>query len=128
MKLQEKVQTNIIYTDHKYLIVHKVRRSGKWSAKYWENLFIWPEIQYLLRNCEAVGLVHFKDPKAFTEDSNNMKDVYNSIEAYKQKEAKCIDSIWWYDYWYYRNKKLYPVVTEFFIWAGQLNIFLVFIT
>ena len=36
--------------------------------------------QYLINKREKVGLDHFKDPKAFMEYSNDMKDVYKNIE------------------------------------------------
>ena len=76
-----------------------------------------------------VGLAYFKDPKDFIEDSNDMKDVYNSIEEYKQSKKRKVlivlvdmiaDII--------NNKKLHPVVTEVFIWTRKWNIFLLFIT
>ena len=38
--------------------------------------------QYLINKREKVGLYHFKDPKAFVEYSNDMQDVYKSIEDY----------------------------------------------
>ena len=36
--------------------------------------------QYLIDKRENVGLDHFKDPKAFTEYSNNMQDVYKILK------------------------------------------------
>ena len=63
-----------------------------------------------------VGLAYSKDPKDFIEDSNDMKDVYNSIEEYKQRKKRKVlivlddmiaDII--------NNKKLHLVVTEVFI-------------
>ena len=59
-----------------------------------------------------VGLKHYGDPKAFTEHSNNMQDVYENIEEYNlgQKRKVLIvfdqmiaDMI--------SNQKLNPVVT-----------------
>ena len=38
--------------------------------------------QYLINKREKVGIDHFKDPKAFTEYSNDMQDVYKNIEDY----------------------------------------------
>ena len=46
---------------------------GPYQAKY----------QYLIKKREKVGLDHFNDPKAFIEYSNDMQDVYKSIEEYK---------------------------------------------
>ena len=36
--------------------------------------------QYLIKKRESTGLEHFDDPKAFTEYSNDMQDVYKNIE------------------------------------------------
>ena len=36
--------------------------------------------QYLINRREKVGLDHFNDPKTFIEYSNDMLDVYKSIE------------------------------------------------
>ena len=33
---------------------------------------------------EKVGLDHFNDPKAFMEYSNDMQDVYKTVENYKK--------------------------------------------
>ena len=38
--------------------------------------------QYLINKREKEGIDHFKDPKAFTEYSNDMQDVYKNIEDY----------------------------------------------
>ena len=38
--------------------------------------------QYLIKKREKVGLNHFKDPKVFTEYSNDMQDVCKNIEDY----------------------------------------------
>ena len=85
--------------------------------------------QYLINKREKVGLVHFKDPKAFMEYSNHMQDVYKNIEYYNPgKKHKILimfddmiaDMI--------NNKKLNPVVTELFINGRKLNISTVFIT
>ena len=84
--------------------------------------------QFLINKRESTGLKHFNDPKAFTEYSNNMQDVYKNIDEYNaDKECKILivfdnmiaDMI--------NNKKLKSIVTEF-IRGRKLNIFLVFIT
>ena len=83
--------------------------------------------QYLINKREKVGLDHFKDPKAFMEYSNDMKDVYKNIENYNPGTKRKIlivfadmiaDMI--------NNKKLNPVVTELFIRGRKLNISIVF--
>ena len=38
--------------------------------------------QYLINKREKVGLGYFTDPKAFTDYSNNMQDVYKNIDEY----------------------------------------------
>ena len=84
--------------------------------------------QYLINKCENVGLNHFNDPKAFMEYSNDMQDVYKSIEDYNPTKKRKIlivfddmiaDMI--------NNNKLNPIVTELFIRGRKLNISIVFI-
>ena len=38
--------------------------------------------QFLINERESTGLKHFNDPKAFTEYSNDMQDVYKNIDEY----------------------------------------------
>ena len=85
--------------------------------------------QYLINKREGVGIYHFNDPKGFTEDSNNMDDVYKNIdESNPDNENKIsivsddmiADMI--------HSKKLNSIVTELFIRGRKLNISLVFIT
>ena len=92
---------------------------GLYEAKY----------QYLINKREDVGINHFKDPKAFIEYSNDMRNVYKNINYYNpDKENKILivfddmiaDMI--------HNKKLNSIVTELFIRGRKLNISLVFIT
>ena len=84
--------------------------------------------QYLINKREKVGLNHFNDPEAFMEYSNDMQDVYKNINDYnpikKRKvlivfDDMIVDMI--------NNNKLNPVVTEFFIRGGKLNISIAFI-
>ena len=83
----------------------------------------------MINKREGVGINHFHNPKAFIEYSNDMHDVYKSIDEYNpDKENKILivfddmitDMI--------HNKKLNSVVTELFIRGRKLNISLVFIT
>ena len=78
---------------------------------------------------EGIGINHFNDPKAFSEYSNDMCDVYKSINYYNpNKDNKILivfdnmiaDMI--------HNKKLNSIVMELFIRGRKLNISLVFIT
>ena len=46
--------------------------------------------QYWINKREKVGLDHFKDPKAFMEYSDDMKDVYKNIEDYNPNKKRKI--------------------------------------
>ena len=85
--------------------------------------------QHLINKREKVGLDYFNDSKAFMEYSNDMHDLYNSIENYNPNKKRKVlivfddmiaDMI--------HNKKLNPIVTELFIRGRKLNISIVFIT
>ena len=54
---------------------------GPYESKY----------QYLINKRESVGINHFEDPKAFTEYSNDIHDVYKNIDDYNlDKETKIL--------------------------------------
>ena len=81
--------------------------------------------QYLINKRKGAGINHFNDPKAFIEYSNDMGDVYKTIDKYNlDKENKILiafdDLI--------HNKNLNSIVSELFIRGRKLNISLVFIT
>ena len=85
--------------------------------------------QYLINKREGVGINHFKDPKAFIEYSNDMRNVYKNIDQYNiDKERKILivfddmiaDII--------KNKMLNSIDTELFIRGRKLNISLAFTT
>ena len=87
------------------------------------------KFQYLIKIGENVGIDHHNDPRAYTEYSNNMHDVYKNINCCNpDKEKKTLivfddmiaDMI--------NNKNLNSVVTELVIRERSLNISLVFIT
>ena len=78
-----------------------------------------------MKICEKVGIDHHNDPTAYTEYSNDMRDVYKNINYCNPgKENKIlivfddmiVDMI--------HNKKLDSIVTEWFIRGRKLNIFL----
>ena len=84
--------------------------------------------QHLINKREKVGLDHFNDLKAFIEYSNDMQDVYNSIEEYNPNKKRKVlivlddmiaDMI--------NNKILNSIVMELFIGGWKLNISIVFI-
>ena len=85
--------------------------------------------QFLINKQERTGLKHLNDSKAFIEYSNDMNDIYKSIEEYnpynKSKilivfDGMIADML--------RNEKLNLIVTELFIRGRKLIISLVFIT
>ena len=85
--------------------------------------------QYLINKRESVAINHSKDPKTFIEYSNDMRNVYKSINHYNlNRENKVLivfddmiaDMI--------QNKKLNSMATELFIRGRKLNISLVFYT
>ena len=84
--------------------------------------------QFLINKRESTGLKRFTEPKAFTEYSNIMDDVYKNIDDYNpDKENKTLivfkdmiaDMI--------HNRKLSSIVTELFIRGRKLNTSFVFI-
>ena len=85
--------------------------------------------KFLINKRESTGLKHFNDPKAFIEYSNDMQDVYKSIDKYNVDTERKILIV--FDYMIadmINNKKLNSTVTELFIRGRKLNISLVFIT
>ena len=83
--------------------------------------------KYLINKREKVGLNHFNDPKAFMEYSDDMQDVYKSIEDYNPiKKRKVLIDDMIADM--INNNKSNPIVTELFIRGRTLNISSVFIT
>ena len=83
----------------------------------------------LINKRKSTGLKQFNDSKAFTEYSNDMDDIYKSIEEYnlikKRKILIVFDDV---IADMLGNTKLNPIVTELFIGGRNLNISLVFIT
>ena len=101
--------------------IDKIYLSAKdpYKAKY----------QFLINKRDIADLKYFNLSKAFIEYSNDMDDIYKNIEDYdpnkKPKiliifDCKIADML--------SNRKLNPIVTELFIRARKLNIYIVFIT
>ena len=87
------------------------------------------EAKYLINKREGVIMDHFNNPKAFTEYSNDMHDVYKDIDEYNpDKENKVLIVFDYIIADMIHNKKLNSIVTELFIRDRKLNISLVFIT
>ena len=83
----------------------------------------------MINKREGFDINHLKDPKAFIEYSNDMRNVYKNINYYNpDKNNKILivfddmiaDMI--------QNKKLNSIVTDLFIRGRKLNVSLVFIT
>ena len=84
--------------------------------------------QLLISKRKKLGIDHYSNPKACTEYSNDIQDIYKIVDDYNHtKNAKRLitfdnmiaDMI--------SNKKLNPIVTELFIRVIKLDILLVFI-
>ena len=110
------------------LIIEFNRKSTRHKILYSKDQYE-AKYQYLIKIREKVGIDDHNDPRAYTEYSNDMHNVYKNINYYNpNKENKILivfddmiaDMI--------HNKKLDSVVTELFIRGRKLNISLVFIT
>ena len=83
--------------------------------------------QYLINKREGVSINHFKDPTAFIEYSNDMRDVYKNTNDYNvDKDRKIL--IVFDDMIADIIKKLNSFFTKLFIRGRKLNISLVLIT
>ena len=92
---------------------------GPYEAKY----------QFLINKQQSTGLKRFNDSKAFIEYSNDMNDIFKSIEEYNPNKKRKI--LIFFDDMIsdiLTDKKLNPIVTELFIRGRKLKISLVFIT
>ena len=70
----------------------------------------------LINKRKSTGLKYLNDSKAFTEYSNDMKDIYKNIEDYNPNKKRKILIV--FDYIIADmlcNKKLNPIITELFI-------------
>ena len=85
--------------------------------------------QFLITKRESTELNHFNDPKAFSEHSNDIQDVYKTIDEYSADKKRKLfiffddviaDMI--------NNKKLNSIITELFIRSRKLIFSSVFIT
>ena len=110
------------------------RRLRVWKNKF-DQIYLYAKdpdeskYHYLTNKRESVGINHFNHPKVFIDYSNDMHDVYKTIDDYNpDKENKILivfddmiaDMI--------HNKKLNSIVAKLFIKGIKLNISLVFIT
>ena len=82
----------------------------------------------LIKGREKVGIKKLKNPKAFTDYSQAIDDGYENLD-YKPTKKRTVLIV--FDDMIANmepNKKLSPIVTEFFLRERQLNISLVFIS
>ena len=85
--------------------------------------------QFLINKQESTGLKHLNDSKVSIEYSNYIDDIYKNIEEHNpNKKHKILTVFNDIIVDMLSNKKLNPIVTEFFIRGRKLNISLVFIT
>ena len=85
--------------------------------------------QYLIKIREKVGTNLHNDPRAFTEYSNDMRDVHKNIGDYNPDPENKISIV--FDDMIadkINNRRLDSIVIELFIRQRKLNISLVFIT
>ena len=88
-----------------------------------------PKYQFLIEKLENTGIKHLKDPKAFTECSNSMDDVYEYTDDYNPTRKR-IFLIVFEDMIadIMSNTKFQAVVKELFIRCRKVNISLAFIS
>ena len=87
-----------------------------------------PKYQFLIRECEDIGIKHLNDPKAFIEYSQYMDDVYNNINDYNPNRKRKILIV--FDDMIadiMTNKKFQAIIKELFVRCRKLNISPVFI-
>ena len=85
--------------------------------------------QFLISKQESTGLKHLNDSKAFSAYSNEMDDIYKTIEEYNPNKKRTIFIV--FDDMVadmLSNKNFNPIVIELFIRGRKLNISLAFTT
>ena len=83
----------------------------------------------LIKKRENAGLKHLNDSKSFVEYLNDMDDICRNFGEYipnKKLKISVVFDDMIADMFSYKRRK--PIVTEFFIGARRLNIYLVSIT
>ena len=82
----------------------------------------------LINKCELPVRKHFNDSRTSIEYSNDIDDIYQNIEGYNRNEKWKILIIFNNNIAdVHSNKKLNPIVTDFFIRGRKLNIILLFL-
>ena len=49
-----------------------------------------PKYEYLIKNCENVGIKHLNDSNTFIECSNTMDEIYENIDGYNLSRKRKI--------------------------------------
>ena len=83
----------------------------------------------LINGREKVGVENLKNPKAFSDYSQTIDDVYENLEDYNLRKKRrvlivFVDMIEGME----TNKKVSPIVTDLFLRGKKHNILLVFIS
>ena len=83
----------------------------------------------LINGREKVGVENLKNPKAFSDYSQKIDDVYENLEDYNLRKKRrvlivFVDMIEDME----TNKKVSPIVTDLFLRGKKHNILLVFIS
>ena len=82
----------------------------------------------LINKCELPVRKHFNDSRTSIEYSNDIDDIYQNMEGYNRNEKWKILIIFNNNIAdVHSNKKLNPIVTDFFIRGRKLNIILLFL-
>ena len=85
--------------------------------------------EHLINNRENAPIKHLNDPKAFSDCSNTMDDVYQNINHYNPNRKRKVLIV--FDDMItdiMTNKKFQSIIKELFIRSRKINISLVFIT
>ena len=78
--------------------------------------------QFLIKKRDDVRIKHLDDPKAFTEYSNTMDDVYNNIDHYNLNRNRKIFIVYDDMIADIMTNKFPVIIKELFIRCRKLNI------
>ena len=88
-----------------------------------------PKYEFLIKKHEDAGIKHLNDPKAFTECSNAMDDIYYNIDDYnpsRKIKVRIVFDDMIADIM--ANKKFQAIIKELFIRCRKYNISVLIIT
>ena len=144
MSLRTKTTKIILQNGHMFQIIH---RSGETnillnlikeqdSDELIDKIYLYdkdlnePKYQFLIKKREDAGMcLDNPDPKALTEYSNIMDDVYNNIDDYNLKRKRKILIVFDDMIADVNSNKIFQVIIkELFVRCRKLNISVIFIT